>query len=130
MKYKLLNFLICPRCKSFPLELVVFKAEYRDRDVNLSPCDTYCGYKKSYIKDMNEMPECKECLKYEIIDGYLRCNKCGEWYPIIDGIVIMLLDDLRPKKVIDDFIKKYKDRLPKDIISSWNKSIKNKRTKS
>ena len=120
MKYRLLNFLICPRCKSYPLKLYILKEEIIDRDVELPPCDLFCGYKDKYTKDIENTPPCKECLKHEIIDGYLRCEKCGEWYPIIDSIVIMHLDKLRPKKVIDEFIEKYRDQLPEDIIKKWN----------
>lgn len=117
MKYRLLNFLICPKCKSFPLKLQILREEVIARDVNLPPCDLYCGYRNKYIKDMSGEPPCRECLRHEVIDGYLRCEKCGEWYPIIDSVVIMHLEELRPRKVIDRFIKKYRDRLPEDIIN-------------
>lgn len=117
MKYRLLNFLICPKCKSFPLKLVVFKEEvYPERKFKLKICDLYCGYKGRYIKDMEENYPCDECIKHEIIDGYLLCEKCGEWYPIINGIVIMHLGDLRPKNIIRKFIEQYRDKIPQELI--------------
>ena len=122
MKYRLLNFLICPKCGSYPLRLHILKEEIIDRDIELPPCDLYCGYRDTYIKELSGKPPCKECLKHEIIDGYLTCDKCGEWYPIIDSIVIMHLEDLRPKKVIEEFIDKYRDRLPKNIIKKWEET--------
>ncbi len=60
--------------------------------------------------------KCSKCIKYEIIDGYLKCSKCGEWYPIINGIVIMHIGDMRPKKVIKKFIEKYRDRIPNELV--------------
>ena len=120
MKYRLLNFLICPRCKEFPLKLNVLEEKIFDRKVDLPPCDLYCGYKNSMIKDISK-PPCKECMKHEIIDAYLICKKCGEWYPIVDTIVIMHLNKLKPKKVIDDFIEKHHENLPEEIIEKWMK---------
>jgi len=116
MKYRLINFLICPECKSFPLKLTIFKDEYyKERIFRLKPCDLYCGYEENYINNIDK-PPCEECIKHEIIDGYLFCEKCGEWYPIIDGIVIMHIGDLRPKNIIKKFVEKYKDKIPEDLI--------------
>ena len=118
MKYRLINFLICPACKSYPLTLYKFKVEFfPNREFKLKPCDLYCGFTNEYVRDLNDSGfKCEECIKYEVIDGYLRCKKCGEWYPIINGIVIMHLGELRPKKVIKEFIEKYRDKIPEDIL--------------
>jgi len=117
MKYRLLNFLICPNCKSFPLKYVVFKEKiYEKREFKLKPCDLYCGYKEKYIKDLGDNLPCDECIKHEIIDGYMYCNNCGEWYPIINGIAVMHTGDLRPKKVIREFIGRYRDRIPNKYV--------------
>lgn len=118
MKFKLLNYVICPKCRGFPLEINIFNKEYINRRVQLPPCDTYCGYHQTYIKELKIKPNCKECLKTEIKEGYLRCPDCKEWYPIIDTILIMLLDELRPKKVVEDFIETYKEILPEDIVKN------------
>ena len=118
MKYRLINFLICPSCKAYPLELKAFRVEhFKNRVFKLKPCDLYCGYEEKYVKDIGEENlKCSECIKYEIIDGDLRCSKCGEWYPIVNGIVIMHIGDMRPKKVIKEFIEKYRDRIPSELI--------------
>jgi uncharacterized protein YbaR (Trm112 family) len=119
LKYKLINYIVCPICQTYPLKLNILNIKHLERDVTIQPCDKYCEYHKNYIANMEESPDCKECLKYEIIDGYLICPKCKEWYPIVDAIVIMLLGDLRPKKVIEKFITKYRDKLPRDIVNKW-----------
>jgi|Deesub1362A_J573_1020465.scaffolds.fasta_scaffold00008_23 uncharacterized protein YbaR (Trm112 family) len=119
MKYRLLNFLICPRCKEYPLKLHIIEEKVFDRDVEIPPCDQYCGYKETMVAKLGSEPPCRECMKHEVIDGYLTCGKCGEWYPIIDMIVVMHLDKLRPKKPIEKFIEKHRDKLPNEIIEKW-----------
>ena len=121
MKYRLINFLVCPKCKSYPLKLIVFKEKiYKNREFKLKPCDLYCAYKGKYVKDLSEKYPCEKCIKHEIIDGYLYCEKCGEWYPIINGIVIMHIGELRPKKIIKEFIDRYRDIIPKELIEKEN----------
>jgi uncharacterized protein YbaR (Trm112 family) len=117
MKYRLLNFLICPNCKAFPLKYVIFEEKiYRNREFKLKPCDLYCGFREKYLKDLDSDLPCNECIKHEIMDGYLYCDKCREWYPIINGIVIMHIGELRPKKVIREFIDKYRDKIPHHYV--------------
>jgi len=55
-----------------------------------------------------------------ISEGALFCEKCSRFYPIIEGIPIMLPDELRNKKQEVDFLKNYKDVLPKKIITQGN----------
>ncbi len=117
MKYSLINIIACPMCKNFPLKLVVFteKTYQRTPSVEKPFCDLYCGYRGAYVKDVKETP-CDECLKVEVVDGILVCEKCLRWYPILDEIPRMLPDDLR--KAADDvsFLKKFSDKIPKEVL--------------
>ena len=49
----------------------------------------------------------------QIMDGLFTC-KCGEWYPIIDGIPRMLTTQL--KGDYSGFLNKYKTKMPIKII--------------
>ncbi len=116
VKYRLSNYLICPKCKEFPLELNIFKVEeYPKREFKFKPCDEYCSYTGKRGSEIID-PPCDECIKKEIVDGFYRCTKCDEWYPIIDAIAIMHIGEYRPKKVIKKFIEKYRERIPEKYI--------------
>ena len=53
----------------------------------------------------------------EIIDGMIVCPKCLRWYPIRDEIPEMLPDELREKKDELPFLEKWKNVIPKEILS-------------
>jgi len=53
-----------------------------------------------------------------IVDGVMICEKCKRFYPIIDEIPVMLPDDLRNKKEDLEFLRKWKDRIPKETLVS------------
>jgi len=57
-----------------------------------------------------------ESIKEEIKEGVIICSKCNRFYPIIDEIPIMLPDDLRNRKEELDFLKKWENKLPADIV--------------
>lgn len=123
MKYRLLNFVVCPKCKHYPLRLRELYVEVLDREVSLPACEEYCGYKSTFVRGLTESPPCKECLRHEIVDGYLLCENCNEWYPIIGSIVIMHYGDLRPMKAISEFVNKYRDRLPDYVVRSFSNRL-------
>ncbi len=117
VKHRLSNYLICPACKAHPLRLTILeKRIYPDRAIKVEPCDSYCAYLDKRNGEIVD-PPCDECMKIEIIDGYYTCPECGEWYPIIDMIAIMHRGRYRPRKVIERFIEKYRDRLPDEIVA-------------
>lgn len=118
MKYRLLNYIICPKCREFPLKLTVLNKMEYDRSAELPRCDLYCGYLEKYLKEIEDTP-CKECIKYEVVDGYLKCPKCGDTYPIINSITILQLKFLKPKRVIKEFIEKYRGSIPEDVYKGW-----------
>lgn len=49
----------------------------------------------------------------DITNGMLCCNYCNRWYPIENGILIMLPDNLI-KKEQDEFILKFRPLIPKE----------------
>jgi uncharacterized protein len=53
-----------------------------------------------------------------IVDGALLCDACKRFYPIIDEIPVMLPDDLRSTREDTEFLTKWKDRLPKETVTS------------
>ena len=55
-----------------------------------------------------------------ISEGILSCPKCNRFYPIIEDIPIMLPDELRDKRQEMDFLTKFKDKIPKEILTSAN----------
>jgi len=122
-----MDILACPYDKHFPLKLYVFKVnKYKDRNVKFKQkpaCELYCEYRKKFVKELQEDPKCEECIKYEVDAGILYCSKCNRWYPIIDEIPILLPDEMRNKKEDLDFLKKYQDKIPIEILENgkpWN----------
>lgn len=53
-----------------------------------------------------------------IIDGVLLCSKCKRYYPIIDEIPVMLPDELRKRKEDLEFLSKWVNVLPKEVVYS------------
>ena len=56
----------------------------------------------------------------EITSGVIVCPKCNRWYPIRDEIPEMLPDELRDEKDELPFMKKWKEKFPKEILLSGN----------
>ncbi|MEM1521807.1 MAG: Trm112 family protein [Thermofilaceae archaeon] len=120
MKYRLMDLLACPYDKTFPLELHVFEIrKYEERSVSFKKkpaCELYCAFKGKKVEELQGDPGCDQCIKYEIAEGVLRCSVCSRWYPIIDEIPILLPDEMRDKHDDLEFLAKYKDRLPREIV--------------
>ena len=55
-----------------------------------------------------------------ISEGILSCTKCKRFYPIIEDIPIMLPDELRDKNQEINFLTRFKDKIPKEILTSAN----------
>ncbi len=55
--------------------------------------------------------------KEEIVEGIIVCPKCLRWYPIRDEIPEMLPDELREKKEEIEFLKRWREKIPKIILS-------------
>lgn len=122
MRYPLLNLLACPMCKNFPLKLYIIEKKTSEKDYAVVKpfCDYYCGRLEKLVSSLNPSSlECDLCVKEDILSGVLLCEKCGRWYPIINGIPFMYPDNRRlhprVKSREEEFIKKYRDVLP-DIV--------------
>ncbi len=120
MKYRLMDLLACPYCKLFPLKLIIFEKKYygeREIDIKKIPfCEKYCSFYNKDVEVLSIKPDCKECIKYEIISAMLICEKCNRWYPVIEEIPILLPDELRNKNEDIEFLQKYRDKIPKKIL--------------
>ena len=120
MKYRLLDLLACPICKSFPLKLYVFNLKKLTKNTKVSSkplCELYCGYRKKYTEELNEFP-CDECINIEIESGLLYCSKCNRWYPIEEDIPRMLPDNLRNRDEEISFLIKYREKIPINILNN------------
>ena len=53
-----------------------------------------------------------------VLEGALLCPDCSRFYPIMDGIPIMLPDDLRDKKQDMEFLKGNAANLPDRVTRS------------
>jgi uncharacterized protein YbaR (Trm112 family) len=127
MKYRLMDLLACPYDKAFPLELHVLEVrKYPERTVTYKrkpACELYCAFRGKRVEELQGDPGCDECIKYEVAEGVLRCPQCGRWYPIMDEIPIMLPDEMRKKEEDLNFLTRYKDKLPKEVVEEgkpWN----------
>ncbi|MCL4383113.1 MAG: Trm112 family protein [Candidatus Marsarchaeota archaeon] len=110
MQYKLIDILICPECKNFPLQLSVnSKSGQIDNELDGKArahffkrfeCEIFCAFRNKSIKDLmqnkSKKLSCNGCLKINIISGHLFCSKCRTKYLIINGIPRMI-----PKKFAD-----------------------------
>jgi uncharacterized protein YbaR (Trm112 family) len=72
-----------------------------------------CPITKDYPLKLHVFEE-----KEEIVSGLLICpdKKCGRWYPIIDEIPHMLPDELRDEEEDKEFLRRWRDEIPKAIL--------------
>ncbi len=110
-----MNLLACPKCKHFPLELLVFKRERRAPRAEEIKCEVYRGYRAKAVKELVSLV-CRDCSSFEIIEGLLVCPSCARWYPIEEEIPKMLPDKLRKKAEGLEFLKKHKGSIPNVIL--------------
>lgn len=96
MKRELLNYLICPECKSEKnkLSLHIFREARLYKD-NAS----------------------------EVKDGLLSCE-CGSWFPVVEFIPRMVTAGVRDSH--NDFIKRYKNEFIRVGVACFSPHIKNK----
>lgn len=114
-----MDILACPICKNFPLKLIVFSETSIPPVQNTRRCELYCEFHGGYVKEVLERrgdTDCPTCYTKEIVDAILICSKCGRWYPVEEEIPRMLPDELRDKDQDTNFLKKWKERIPSDII--------------
>lgn len=119
MKYRLLDVLACPICKTWPLELLVFeetKYRYENLPEKIPYCRDYCGLNTKKLSELDVSTlDCKSCISREVVEGILKCPSCNRWYPITEEIPIMLPDELRRKDEDLNFLKKWEAYIPNEI---------------
>lgn len=52
----------------------------------------------------------------DIVTGAIMCTKCLRFYPILDEIPQMLPDELRDLYMDLEFLKRWKEKFPKEIL--------------
>lgn len=133
MKLRLLDVLVCPDNKEWPLKVHIF--EEREIEKPFLPkedittkvvCSFYCPKKQVKLtkktkkeeiivtKDASKIKyetDCKECLSSEIIAGLIECPSCKIFYPIIDEIPMMLKKDLRNEDIEKQFTEKWSEKI-------------------
>ena len=89
MKYRILDFLICPECGE-DFKLKVFKEEQVATHVPVTakPCKHSCIFKE-FVQQ--EKADCNLCYQIEIKEGILECPQ-SHIFPIVDYIPRMLPD--------------------------------------
>ena len=53
----------------------------------------------------------------EVVEGLIVCPKCLRWYPIREEIPELLPDELRKQNEDLPFLKKWKDKVPSQIVA-------------
>ncbi|MEN2974250.1 MAG: Trm112 family protein [Candidatus Caldarchaeales archaeon] len=115
MKYRLMDLLACPICKTFPLRLIVFTEYEITPPQRIIRCELYCAYHNLTISD-DVRTECSKCYSREIREGVIFCSNCGRWYPIDEEIPRMLPDELRNKKEDISFLDRWRKNIPSKIL--------------
>lgn len=92
MKREFLTYLQCIKCRHDPFDLIELETKSMDNE--------------------------KDIIVIE--NGILFCSNCNYFYPIIEGIPIILPDDLRDKNKDIEFLKKWKLKIPEKIIKEGN----------
>jgi len=121
MRYRLMDILLCPVCRNYPLELHVFEEhESKPAEEPKETCEVYCSYKNIKPSDVERkslLESCRSCLNVKIKWGMIVCRKCGRWFPISDEIPVMLPDELRKAKDDKDFLKMFEKKAPAEVVS-------------
>ncbi len=108
------ELLACPACGN--TRLIIYPFKEKEAGLPGSPekvkCRRWCYL---YDRPAATVPlkSCvSTCMYREVEEGVIVCPVCGRWYPITEGIVVMLDDKYRDDKKYLEFIEKYRDRLP------------------
>jgi len=126
----MLDILACPIDKNYPLELIELNVKELEKDHKIKEYfDSLNPNENNSIVKINNdnNDKIKEAKEIEhnakviiVIDGILYCKKCSRFYPIIDEIPIMLPDELREKEKDLQFLTKWKDSIPGEILTNSN----------
>jgi uncharacterized protein YbaR (Trm112 family) len=126
MNKKLLDILVCPFDKVTPLELLEFqstsdsRAHTKEAEKSILNTSNSTGQDASTTAKMdNGRSNQNETLQQtEIVEeGLLLCKTCQRFYPIVEEIPIILPDELRDKKKDIEFLNKWRERIPVDLMT-------------
>ncbi len=116
MRHYFLELLACPECRHTPLRLYSIRVEERPvrESAEKLRCRTWCGL---HMKPASEVPieECAKCIHLDVTEGVLLCENCGRWYPIIDGIPVLLDDKFRREKDDRSFLERNLNLIPVEV---------------
>jgi len=119
LKYRLLDLLACPIDKTFPLKFKIITEE-KGPEVERDKigCELYCSFKDTMLNNppSDWVNNCRVCLGIIIKEAVLICPGCGRWYPVMETIPRMLPDELRSKKDDEDFLSRFSNILPKEVL--------------
>lgn len=71
-----------------------------------------CPIDKHYPLELIELESEGEV----IAEGALLCSKCQRFYPIINEIPVMLPDDLRRREEDLEFLRRWSEKLPEQVV--------------
>jgi uncharacterized protein YbaR (Trm112 family) len=127
MNKKLLDILVCPFDKVTSLELLEFQlasnSQVQTDEAEKPPPNT----SNSMVPDPSMLTKREnghsiqnESLKQTevVAEGLLLCKTCERFYPIMEEIPIILPDELRDKKKDIEFLNKWKERIPVDLLTN------------
>jgi len=122
----MLDILACPMDKNYPLDLIElhvkeFENDNSSGETNFVKDDKNSKKNNLLINQENDIrgEENKDKI-IVIIEGILYCQKCLRFYPIIDEIPIMLPDELREKEKDLEFLNRWKNNIPQNILNNAN----------
>jgi len=81
----------------------------REKLIEILACPMCGHYPLKLIKISQEQDK--------VVEGILYCENCKRWYPIKDEVAIMLPDDMRDKKLDEEFYAKYQEIFKKNDIN-------------
>lgn len=126
MKKHMLDILACPMDKNYPLDLIELHVKEFEND-NLSGESNFVKDDKNSKKNNLLINQENDISGEEnkdkiivIVEGILYCQKCLRFYPIIDEIPIMLPDELREKEKDLEFLNRWKNNIPQNILNNAN----------
>jgi uncharacterized protein YbaR (Trm112 family) len=132
-----LDVLVCPNDKQWPLKLHIFQSR-KHEDARLPGkyqltnlvCKFYCSKMDKMLviekengelelqedaKQIDYESDCKECIETEIIAGMIECKSCKNLYPIVDEIPMVLTSELRNQDIEKQFTEKWAEKI-KEIL--------------
>lgn len=87
MRMRLLDALVCPKCRAHPLKLLLHSKE--KREILRAPegvlCKRYCSFKGGEPSNTTTK-DCRECMSTDVVVGELVCEACGARYRISEGV--------------------------------------------